>query len=355
VVPVTLAAAFASVGTTGGAGAQQAAPGTPIVLPARQVSTDLRPGRAYNQPQLLVDPMDENTLVIAGANYNAGECLDFLSLDGGTTWRPGKALARPPQYKTCVRPDLGPYLGAKFGPTGTLYLASVADNAGGQQVVNDLYMARSEDLGDSWDFTVAHKGLDAVEFTQLDGTKKTGGEHFSLVRMGVDPKDPRYVYAGVRYQQADRTAPFGTFGVIPIRNMIAASSDGGKTFSELVDPMAGVNRSDMPPAQMTRRRYQTDERSDQHSCGDRRGTRADGDRDQRADDDDRLQRQLSPPPPEEHELALRFQDVGELQILSAGGGAEKGDAHADGHGQSRPEHRAEERQGHRRCPELKRT
>jgi hypothetical protein len=245
VVPVTLAAAFASVGTTGGAGAQQAAPGTPIVLPARQVSTDLRPGRAYNQPQLLVDPMDENTLVIAGANYNAGECLDFLSLDGGTTWRPGKALARPPQYKTCVRPDLGPYLGAKFGPTGTLYLASVADNAGGQQVVNDLYMARSEDLGDSWDFTVAHKGLDSVEWTLQDGTKKTGGEHFSLVRMGADPKDPRYVYAGVRYQQADRTAPFGTFGVIPIRNMIAASSDGGKTFSELVDPMAGVNRSDM--------------------------------------------------------------------------------------------------------------
>jgi hypothetical protein len=240
-----LAAFFASVGAPGGAGAQQAAPGTPIVLPARQVSTDLRPGRAYNQPQLLVDPMDENTLVIAGANYNAGECLDFLSLDGGTTWRPGKALARPPQYKTCVRPDLGPYLGAKFGPTGTLYLASVADNAGGQQVVNDLYMARSEDLGDSWDFTVAHKGLDSVEWTLQDGTKKTGGEHFSLVRMGADPKDPRYVYAGVRYQQADRTAPFGTFGVIPIRNMIAASSDGGKTFSELVDPMAGVNRSDM--------------------------------------------------------------------------------------------------------------
>jgi hypothetical protein len=245
VVPVTLAAFFGSVGTPGGAGAQQVAPGTPIVLPARQVSTDLRPGRAYNQPQLLVDPMDENTLVIAGANYNAGECLDFLSIDGGTTWRQGKALARPPQYKTCVRPDLGPYLGAKFGPTGTLYLTSVADNAGGQQVVNDLYIARSEDLGDSWDFTVAHKGLDSVEWTLQDGTKKMGGEHFSLVRMGADPKDPRYVYAGVRYQQADRTAPFGTFGVIPIRNMIAASSDGGKTFGELVDPMAGVNRSDM--------------------------------------------------------------------------------------------------------------
>ena len=215
------------------------------MLPARQVSTDLRPGRAYNQPQLLIDPTDERTMVIAGANYNAGECLDFISLDGGATWRPGKALARPPQYKTCVRPDLGPYLGAKFGADGTLFITSVADNAGGQQVVNDLYIARSGDLGDTWDFTVAHKGLDSVEFTLQDGTKRMFGEHFSLVRMGTDPKDPRYVYAGARYQPSDRTPPFGTFGVIPIRNMIAVSSDGGKTFSDLVDPMAGVPRNEM--------------------------------------------------------------------------------------------------------------
>ena len=245
VVPLGLLALGAALTAPSGAGAQQPAPGGPIVLPARQVSTDLRPGRAYNQPQLAIDPTDERTIVIAGANYNAGECLDFLSLDGGATWRPGKALARPPQYKTCVRPDLGPYIGAKFGADGTLFITSAADNAGGQQVVNDLYVARSDDLGDSWDFTVAHKGLESVEFTQLDGVKKMGGEHFSLVRMGTDPKDPRYVYAGARYQHADRTTPYGTFGVIPIRNMIAASSDGGRTFGPLVDPMAGVPRNEM--------------------------------------------------------------------------------------------------------------
>jgi hypothetical protein len=144
-----------------------------------------------------------------------------------------------------VRPDLGPYIGAKFGADGTLFITSAADNAGGQQIVNDLYVARSEDLGDSWDFSIAHKGREAVEFTQLDGAKKMGGEHFSLVRMGTDPKDPRYVYAGARYQHADRSAPYGTFGVIPIRNMIAASSDGGRTFGPLVDPMAGVARNEM--------------------------------------------------------------------------------------------------------------
>ena len=70
----------------------------------------------------------------------------------------GPGLARPPQYKTCVRPDLGPYVGAEFGADGTLFLTSAADDAGGQQIVNDLYVARSEDLGDSWDFAIAHKG-----------------------------------------------------------------------------------------------------------------------------------------------------------------------------------------------------
>lgn len=217
----------------------------PIVPPARQVTTDLRPGRAYNQPQLTVNPTDESVLAIGGANYNAGECLVHVSLDGGRTWRRGQQLARPPQYKTCVRPDLGPYLDATFGADGTLYLTSAADDLGGQRVVNDLYVARSGDLGDTWDFSIVHRGRENVEFVQQDGTTKTGGEHFSLVRMGTDPKDPRYVYAGARYQHADRTPPYGTFGVIPIRNMIAASSDGGRTFSAPVDPMADVPREEM--------------------------------------------------------------------------------------------------------------
>lgn len=96
----------------------------PLVLPAKQVTTDLRPARAYNQPQLVVHPTGRNILAILGANYNAGECLAFVSLDGGGTWRQGKGLARPAQYRTCVRPDLGPYLGGKFGADGTLYLTS---------------------------------------------------------------------------------------------------------------------------------------------------------------------------------------------------------------------------------------
>ncbi len=232
---------LAALAATDGVTAQEG----PTVPPARQVTTDLRFGRAYNQPQLTVNPTDENVIAILGANYNAGECGAHVSLDGGRTWRAGRGLARPDEYATCVRPDLGPYLGGKFGADGTLFLTSAGDDYGGQQIVNDLYVARSDDLGDSWTFAIAHHGRQEVEFIQQDGTTKTGGEHFSLVRMGVDPKDPRYVYAGARYQHADRTPPYGTFGIIPIRNMISASSDGGRTFGPPVDPMAGVPREQM--------------------------------------------------------------------------------------------------------------
>src|SRR5436190_131848 len=61
----------------------------PVVLPARQVTTDLRPARAYNQPQLTIDPTDRNTIAIVGASYNAGECTAFVSTDRGQTWRAG--------------------------------------------------------------------------------------------------------------------------------------------------------------------------------------------------------------------------------------------------------------------------
>jgi Neuraminidase (sialidase) len=212
----------------------------PQVFPSEQVTTDDSPGRAYNQPQMLVDPKDPNILVIAGGNYNAGNCSVWVSRDGGKTWAAGKSAARPPGYATCVRSDLGPFLGAAFAADGSLVVVSAADNYGGQQDVNDLYAARSTDLGDTWNFTIIHKGEIAHQFPTDDGVGHVGGEHYSLVSATADPSDPRYVYGAARVGQADRSAPYGLFGKIPLRSVVAASSDGGKTFGQPVDILAGV-------------------------------------------------------------------------------------------------------------------
>jgi hypothetical protein len=217
----------------------------PKLYPAVQVSTDLSPARAYNQPNMLVDPKDPSILVIAGANYNAGTCVVFVSRDTGRTWTESKGIARPASYVTCVRSDLGPYLGAAFGADGTLYIASAADSLGGQQDANDLYLARSTDLGDTWQFTIIHKGETAHQFPTLTGTTHEDGEHYSLVQIATDPSNPNYVYVGARYGNANRAAPFGLFGQVPLRSVIAASSDRGQTFTQPMDLMSAVPSSDI--------------------------------------------------------------------------------------------------------------
>ena len=233
-----------------GAPSQGAEPkGPPVVGPAAQVTVDVDPSRAYNQPQMVVDPKDPQTLAIIGANYNAGTCGAHVSLDGGRTWRAGKGVAKPADDKTCVRSDLGPYLGGAIA-RGTLFLAAASDDFGGQQDVNNLYLSRSTDLGDTWETTVIHRGRTNTEFTEVNGAKKMGGEHFSLVRMGVDPSNPRYVYVGARLGHADRTPPYGLFGNVSLRSVVAASEDGGKTFGPLIDLLADTPRSEIAGARV---------------------------------------------------------------------------------------------------------
>jgi len=228
---------------TPGAGAAQSK--APQVVPSVQVTTDDRPARAYNQPQMLVDPKDPNILVIAGANYNAGNCGVWVSRDDGRTWSAGKGSARPPQYATCVRSDLGPFLGAAFAADGSLVMVSAADNYGGQEDVNDLYAARSTDLGNTWTFTVIHRGETQHTYTTDDGSPEVGGEHYSLVAATADPSDPRYVYGAARVGHASRAEPFGLFGKVPLRSVVATSTDGGRTFGPPVDVMGGVPQTEI--------------------------------------------------------------------------------------------------------------
>lgn len=241
---VTALAAACLAGLQGGPAAAKTL-SSPRLYPGVQVSTDLSPSRAYNEPNMLIDPKDPNTLVIAGANYNAGNCLVFVSRDNGRTWTQSKGIAKPNNYTTCVRSDLGPYLGAAFGADGTLYIASAADSMGGQQDANDLYLARSTDLGDTWQFTIIHKGETEHQFPTLTGDTHVDGDHYSLVQIATDPSNPNYVYVGARYGNANRAAPFGLFGQVPLRSVVAVSSDRGQTFTPPMDIMSAVPKTDI--------------------------------------------------------------------------------------------------------------
>ena len=220
----------------------------PVVYPSIQVSTNLDPARAYNQPQLMVDPADPNTLAIAGANYNSGTCGAFYSKDGGRTWVNPGGIARPSGYGSCVTSDYGPYLGAAFGADGALYMVTTASAASCQQCPNDLVSDKSTDLGATWSSSIIHKSQ-SVQFTGVDGTTKTDMEHFSLTRMATDPSNANYVYAGSRHGFENRICPTCVVGGnFKPRPFVAASSDGGKTWSDPIDIMASIPRAQIEGA-----------------------------------------------------------------------------------------------------------
>ncbi|MGH9264142.1 MAG: sialidase family protein [Acidimicrobiales bacterium] len=226
------------------AAAQQ--PRGPVVTPNVQVTTDVTPGRIHTEPQMLVHPDNPNVLVIPEVEFNTSTCQVYVSMDRGRTWAKSPEDAMPPGYRACVRPNFGAFFAAKFGIDGTLYLAGTAADHASSSGPNDPFVARSKDLGATWEYSVI-KRSEEREFPRADGTSVRDFERFGYVRLGVHPTDPMRVYAGFRRQGA-----FLPPAQASERTVVAVSTDGGATFGPLVDvletsfPLTDVKGSDQP-------------------------------------------------------------------------------------------------------------
>ena len=211
----------------GGAGAERLA--EPVVTPSQQVTKEIRPGRGYTNSHILVHPQDSNIMVIAHADFTATTCLIHVSRDAGRTWAPAPAKPVPPQYKACTRPAFGAFMDADFGPDGTLYFATTGgDNAGGRGPT-DGYVARTTDLGETWQFSVAAKPVER-EFTRFDGTKVMALERFNYARVATHPTDPKRLAVGFVVSTAEALTP-----APPVRSVVSTSTDGGITWSKPQD------------------------------------------------------------------------------------------------------------------------
>ncbi len=224
----------------------QPQPRGPVVTPNVQVTTDLTPGRIHTEPQMLVHPDDPNILVIAEVELNSATCQVYVSLDRGRTWAKSPANAMPPGYRACVRPNFGAFYAAKFGIDGTLYIAGTAADNASSAGPNDAFVARSKDLGRTWDYTIVKKSEER-DFPKPDGTTARDVERFGYVRLAVHPTDPQRVYAGFR-----RQGGFLPTSQASERTVVAVSTDGGATFGPLIDifestfPLTDVKGTDQP-------------------------------------------------------------------------------------------------------------
>lgn len=218
----------------------------PTVTPSVQVNQDVTPGRAHSEPQVLVHPKDSRILAIVEAEFQSSSCVVFISRDRGRTWSPAPGRPVPPQYRSCARPAFGPFIAARFAADGTLFVAATGSETPTNSGPTDPYVARSHDLGRTWEFSVIKKAEER-EFPKPDGSKVRDLERFNYVRLAVHPTDPKRVYAGFRRQGA-----FQPTAQVSERSVVSASTDGGRTFSQPADIMEGsfplteVKGSDAP-------------------------------------------------------------------------------------------------------------
>ncbi|MDQ4134120.1 MAG: hypothetical protein M3179_13175 [Actinomycetota bacterium] len=221
-------------------------PAGPVVTPSVQVTQDVTPGRIHTEPQMLVHPDDPNLLVIAEVEFSTSTCHAYVSRDRGRTWAKSPATVVPPGYKSCVRPNFGSFFAARFGADGTLYMAGTAAATATNAGPNDPFVARSRDLGRTWEYTIIKKSEER-DFPKADGTSVRDFERFGYVRLAVHPSDPKRVYAGFRRQGA-----FLPVAQASERTVVAVSTDGGVTFGPLTDvmertfPLTDVKGSDQP-------------------------------------------------------------------------------------------------------------
>lgn len=220
--------------------------GEPFVTPNIQVTQDVKPGRMHTEPAVMVDPRDPDNMVIAAPEFNTATCYVYVSRDRGRTWGPTPAAIVPPGYKSCVRPNFGAFFAGKMGADGTIYVAGTAAATATNAGPNDPFVARSRDMGQTWDYTIVKKSEER-DFPKPDGTTARDFERFGYVRLAVHPTDPDMVYVGFRRQGA-----FQPVAQVSERTVVAVSNDGGATFGPLVDifessfPLTDVKGTDQP-------------------------------------------------------------------------------------------------------------
>ncbi len=69
--------------------------------------------------------------------------------------------------------------------------------------------ARTTDLGETWQFSVAAKPVER-EFTRFDGTKVTALERFNYARVATHPTDPTRLSVGFVVSTAEALTPCAT-------------------------------------------------------------------------------------------------------------------------------------------------
>ncbi len=202
-----------------------------LTTPVQATKTNLDPGRMYSTPTFAVDPGNSLRIVAAAADLRSRRCDVMRSLDGGTSWTMLEASPALASYPFCSQSQGGVIQAPMaFGRNGTLYMATGGwDDQDGARASGAIVMARSTNLGDTWESTLVYnargKTGDAAENVRpaqgLVVDTKHGSDDIVVVSFNVS--------------KPNSAAP----NAVPNLPMVAVSRDGGRNFEPPTDLSAG--------------------------------------------------------------------------------------------------------------------
>ncbi len=208
---------------------------------------DLAPTRTYSAPHLAVDPNDPMRIVASNPEFRTKACKFMLSTDGGRSWKILDPTPSPESFPYCVTTTGTAYQAQiAFGRGGTIYyalsgydssdLTPAADHGGVYGNISVL-LARTDDLGESWQTTTVRSTRGVNEVNKAENNRPVTG-------LAVDTKNGTDDIVYVAWRRG--TAPGAASA--PSQAVLGVSTDGGRTFGEPIVMGEAWNNTKPDPA-----------------------------------------------------------------------------------------------------------
>lgn len=182
---------------------------------------DTVPVRTYSSPFIAADPDDPDTLVASFVEMRTRRCGLMRSADAGRTWKILDASPALPAYPFCLHTSGGITQGPiAYGRDGTLFFALGGWDSGdgGPRQKVSVLLGRSSNDGTSWQTSIVR---DARTLPETEANAP-------VASLAVDTRTGSRdtVYVAWRQSRPDAKP------AAPNQPMIAASTDGGRSFGE---------------------------------------------------------------------------------------------------------------------------
>jgi len=202
----------------------------PPTKPVQATKADTDPLRTYSGPFLAIDPANSDNVVASFADFRSRRCGLMRSTDGGSSWRKLDASPANPSYPSCNSNNSNIFQAPlAFGRNSTLYYGlagwDVQDRAVGSGGNVNIMLARSTDLGDTWQTAIVRNAR-GNEGEKVEHNRPVG-------QIAVDSKSGSddIVYISWQYSTPFVLAPNAN----PLRAVVAVSTNGGRDFGEPVN------------------------------------------------------------------------------------------------------------------------